>query len=44
MTPHLIHRDEADRVRREAGEIATWMTDLGTAAGSVPGSTSIIQT
>jgi uncharacterized cupin superfamily protein len=35
VTPHLIHRDEADRVRREAGEIATWMTDLGTAAGSV---------
>ena len=32
---HLIHWAEANRVRREAGEIATWMTDLGTAAGSV---------
>ena len=32
---HLVHRDEAARVRREVGEIGAWMTDLGTAAGSV---------
>ena len=32
---HLAHWSEASRVRREVGEIATWMTDLGTAAGSV---------
>ena len=32
---HLAHWDEASRVRREVGEIAAWMTDLGTAAGSV---------
>ena len=32
---HLAHWDDAPRVRREVGEIATWMTDLGTAAGSV---------
>jgi uncharacterized cupin superfamily protein len=32
---NLIHWDDAPRVRREIGEIATWMTDLGTAAGSV---------
>lgn len=32
---HLVHWDDAARVRREVGEIATWITDLGTAAGSV---------
>ena len=32
---HLVHWDDASRVRREIGEIAAWMTDLGTAAGSV---------
>ena len=32
---HLAHWDDAPRVRREAGEIATWMTDLGVAAGTV---------
>jgi uncharacterized cupin superfamily protein len=32
---HLVHWNDAARVRREIGEIAAWMTDLGTAAGSV---------
>jgi uncharacterized cupin superfamily protein len=32
---HLVHRDDANRVRREIGEIGAWMTDLGTATGSV---------
>jgi uncharacterized cupin superfamily protein len=32
---HLVHWDDASRVRREIGEIAAWMTDLGTAAESV---------
>lgn len=32
---HLAHWDDAPRVRREVGEIATWMTDLGVAAGTV---------
>lgn len=32
---HPVHRDDAPRLRREVGEIGTWMTDLGTAAGTV---------
>jgi uncharacterized cupin superfamily protein len=32
---HLVHWNDAPRVRREIGEIAAWMTDLGSAAGSV---------
>ena len=32
---HLAHWDDAPRVRRKVGEIATWMTDLGVAAGTV---------
>jgi uncharacterized cupin superfamily protein len=31
---HLVHWNDAERVRREIGEIATFVTDLGTAAGS----------
>ncbi|MGH3074873.1 MAG: cupin domain-containing protein [Gaiellales bacterium] len=32
---HLAHWDDVPRARREIGEIATWMTDLGVAAGTV---------
>jgi uncharacterized cupin superfamily protein len=32
---HLVHWNDATRVKREIGEIGTWVTDLGTAAGSV---------
>jgi uncharacterized cupin superfamily protein len=32
---HLAHWNDAPRVRREIGEIGAWMTDLGTAVGSV---------
>jgi uncharacterized cupin superfamily protein len=32
---HLAHWDEVERVRREVGHLATWITDLGTAAGTV---------
>ena len=33
--PPVVHWDEVERERLELGELASWATDLGTAAGSV---------